>query len=186
MLKLQLMWKILSLYTIVSLISPIFVVLFEHSFLTRRVGCNHLLTFTVTVTFIWKIMINIILTGPNHPLYFTFFPWISVSLQSVVQVVLCTVDAGIRPCQTVHLTVNAIMQTFFHVSLIVKVRHFPTVFFVIVIVGICGMVTRGYAFGIRSRRSVIEVDLRAILVSSRSKQFLGLLPTIGPAETDRR
>lgn len=99
--------------------------------------------------------------------------------EPIVQIVLGSIYTSIRSCQTVHLPINSIVEALLHVRFVVEVWHLPTIFLVVVVMSISGVMTRRYTFRIRCWCSVIEIHLRTILVGRRSEQLLRFLPSVG-------
>lgn len=96
-------------------------------------------------------------------------------LQSVVEVFLGPVYAGVGAREAVHLAAHAVVQALLHVRLVVEVGHLPAVFLVVVIVRVRGVVRRCDRLRVRRVRSVVEVHLGAVLVDSRGQRLLWLL-----------
>ena len=92
--------------------------------------------------------------------------------ESVVELLLVAVEAGVGPGQAVHLPGHTILRnqyliskagllisgTDLHVSLAVEVGHVPAILLVIVVVGVGAVVAWRDALSVGRRRSVVEVD----------------------------
>ena len=73
--------------------------------------------------------------------------------ETIIELLLVSVQAGIGPGQAVHLASQPVL----HVALVVEVGHVPSVLLVIVVVGIGAVVTGSNTLSIRSRSSVVEI-----------------------------
>jgi len=95
---------------------------------------------------------------------------VSMSSESVIKLLLVSVQTGIGPSQRVHLSSG---KTLLHVCLIIEVRHVPAIFLVIVVVSIGrARVTGGNALGIGCRGSVVEVGLASMLAFSSGAKLV--------------
>ena len=97
----------------------------------------------VGISFICKIhWIMLGFVGIRYCLqYFTFLSTlICMTSQTVIELLLVSIQAGIGPCQAVHLA----SQTILHVSLIVEVGHVPAILLVIVVVGVGAEINRHF------------------------------------------
>ena len=102
--------------------------------------------------------------------------------ESVVELLLVAVEAGVGPGQAVHLPGHTILRnqhlisnagllisgTDLHVPLAVEVGHVPAVLLVIVVVGVGAVVAGGDALSIGGTSAIVEVV--ASLVSNLSSR----------------
>ena len=107
--------------------------------------------------------------------------------ESVVELLLVAVEAGVGASQAVHLPGHTILQnqylisnagllicgTDLHVSLAVEVGHVPAILLVIVVVGVGAVVAGGDALSIGGATAVVEVVASLVSnLSSRAKSNL--------------
>lgn len=67
------------------------------------------------------------------------------------------------------------MSTTFHVCLVIKIRHLPAVFLIVIVMCVSWVMRRSDGLCIRRRCPVIEVNLRSVLVGRMLQNLLRLL-----------
>lgn len=101
-------------------------------------------------------------------------------LQPIIQIVLRPIQTSVTPRQTVHFApVDTVVETFLHVGFVVEIGHLPPVLFVVIVVGVSGVMRGSDGFRVGSGSSVVEVHLRSVGVCGWCKEFLGFFATIG-------
>merc|ERR1712147_524288 len=102
---------------------------------------------------------------------------VGVSPESIIQLLLVTIEAGAAPGQAVHLGV-------LHVAALgVEVGHVPAILLVIVVVGICAVMRGGDALSVGGGGAIIEV--RGVTMSHLcAGAESNLLLLLGPCGSD--